>query len=250
MINKNFPTDFTKGFKGALSPGVNILDLIELAGRHMKSGMLSIYGGNGEASIFFNSGILVNANYKKLKGLDALVEILDWHQGHFMFKDGLRTREVNVGCDYNSALLNAVRKLDEKNLAFSTVTTLLEKAGEKESSNPLRTELEQFLKIDGVTMAVVVGKDGFIIDAVSLINPNVDKVGAVISKGVVCSESVGKDLGLGKMQQGMTEYENGIIFTSAVANEAIFILVSHPDVNLGLVRFQVRKRLPNIEAAL
>ena len=250
MTQKNNPIDYQDGLKGSLSSEVNILSLIELAGRHMKSGALTIYGQEGTASIFFNSGILVNANYEELKGLDALVEILGWHQGHFMFKDGLRTKEINIGSDYNSALLNAVQKLDEKNFAISTVTNLLDKAGEKPASNPLRKHLEDFLKIDDVTMAVVVGRDGFIIDAVSLINPNVEKIGAVISKDVAHSESVGVDLGVGKMKQGMVEYENGIIITNAIGDEAVLILVSTPNVNLGLVRFHIKKRINSIEASM
>ena len=116
--------------------------------------------------------------------------------------------------------------------------------------NPLREQLEDFLKVEGITMVVLVGRDGFIIEAATLSNQNIDEVGAVVSTGMGSSESMGTDLGVGNMNQGMLEYENGIIFIRAVGSDAIFILVSTTNVNLGMVRLQIKKRIGSIEAAL
>jgi predicted regulator of Ras-like GTPase activity (Roadblock/LC7/MglB family) len=64
------------------------------------------------------------------------------------------------------------------------------------------------------------------------------------------SESMGADLRVGEMQQGMFEYNNGIVFMSALGEDAIFVVVAHPNVNLGMVRLQIKRRIGNILAAL
>ena len=235
-------------FKGALSAELNIAEVIQLAGRNMKSGMLTLYSDNGDAKIYFSGGEIVNASYKQIKGIDALVEMLGWKRGQFTFQDGLTANERNVGCDYTAALLNATKKRDER-IHSSDVNTISQ-AGEETLMNPLREQLEDFLKVEGVTMVVVVGRDGFIIEAAAVSNQSIDEVGAVVSTGMGSSESMGTDLGVGNMNQGMLEYENGIIFIRAVGSDAIFILVSTTNVNLGMVRLQIKKRIATIEAAL
>lgn len=111
--------------------------------------------------------------------------------------------------------------------------------------------LKELVDIDGVNTAVIVGRDGFVIDGVSNGGKiDADTVGAVISAGTGSSEVMGRELLVGSLTQGMMEYSNGLIIMSLVGNEAILAVVANPKANLGYVRFQIKKRLPAIEKAL
>lgn len=114
----------------------------------------------------------------------------------------------------------------------------------------LREQLEDFLQVEGITTVVVVGRDGFIIDSASTGSFNIDEVGAVVSTGMGSSESIGVDLAVGNMQQGMLEYDSGIVFMNALGEDAIFVLVARPNVNLGMVRLQIKRRIDGIKAAM
>lgn len=235
-------------FKGSLSTDLNISEIIELAGRNMKSGMLAVYGANNSARIYFDNGDIINASCTDKSGIEALADMLCWNQGDFNFEDGVKAGETNVGCNYNAALLNAAKKLDERD--FSLDVNLFSNAWEEISMTPLKEQLENFLKIDGIVMVVVVGRDGFIIESAAHSDHNIDDVGAVVSTGMGSSESMGVDLGVGDMHQGMLEYEEGIIFMRAIAEEAILIVVSTPSVNLGMIRLQMKRRIKPIADAL
>jgi len=52
------------------------------------------------------------------------------------------------------------------------------------------------------------------------------------------------------MQQGMLEYETGIVFMNALGEDAIFVLVARANVNLGMVRLQIKRRIDAIREAL
>ena len=111
--------------------------------------------------------------------------------------------------------------------------------------------LRELVDIDGVTTAVIVGRDGFVIDGVSNSGRmDAETVGAVISAGTGSSEVMGRELSVGVMTQGMMEYSDGMIIMTLVGSEAILAVVASPKANLGYVRFQIKKRLPAIEKTL
>lgn len=114
----------------------------------------------------------------------------------------------------------------------------------------LKSLLTELTQVEGINTAVVVGRDGFIIDRAGNGVVDVEAVGAVISTGIGSSEIMGKELGVGTMTQGMIEYQNGIIMTSLVGNDAVLAVVADLKANLGNVRYQVKKRAPEVQRVL
>lgn len=248
MMKKVVSPEYKTRFKGSLSSELNISEIVQLAGRNVKRGLLTIFGKEGNAKIYIDDGNIVHASYRNINGIEALVELLSWKHEHFVFEEGAATNDINIGCDCNSALLDAVKRFDERNLSADARSSPIAK--EETSMASLKEQLEDFLNVEGVTTVVVVGRDGFIIDSASKGTFPIDEVGAVVSTGMGSSESMGTDLGVGDMQQGMLEYQNGIIFMRALGEDAIFVVVAHPNVNLGMVRLQIKRRIDNIRAAL
>jgi predicted regulator of Ras-like GTPase activity (Roadblock/LC7/MglB family) len=111
--------------------------------------------------------------------------------------------------------------------------------------------LEDLVKVDGINAAVIVARDGFVIDGVSNRGSlDTDTVGAVISAGTGSSEVMGRELNVGAMTQGMIEFTGGLIIMSLVGLDAILAVVADPKANLGYVRLQIKKRIPEIEMVM
>jgi predicted regulator of Ras-like GTPase activity (Roadblock/LC7/MglB family) len=248
MINKKYVNNYEMRFAGSLSPELEISEIIQLAGQNKKCGLLTIFGEEGNALIYFDKGKIVHSSYSDLKGIDVLVEMLSWKDSRFMFEEGMTSEDVNIGSDYNSALLKAFQRYDERN-RFEDVD-LSPNALEEKSMVSLREQLEDFLQVEGITTVVVVGRDGFIIDSASTGCFNIDEVGAVVSTGMRSFESMGAELGVGDMQQGMLVYDDSIVFINALGEDAIFVLVGRPEVNLGMVRLRIKRRIDDIKAAM
>jgi len=107
--------------------------------------------------------------------------------------------------------------------------------------------LKELILIEGINTAVVVSRDGFVIEGVSSGGRlDLDAVGAVISTGVGSSEVMGRELKVGEITQGMFEYKDGLVVMSLLGTDAILAVVATINANLGNIRYQLRKRAQEI----
>jgi uncharacterized protein len=115
----------------------------------------------------------------------------------------------------------------------------------------MKDMLNELIKVEGINTAVVVGRDGFVIDgATNGEGMDVEAVGAVISTGIGTAEIMGRELKVGAMSQGMVEYNDGIIVMGLLGKDAVLACVADAKANLGNVRYQIKKKSPEIQAAL
>jgi uncharacterized protein len=115
----------------------------------------------------------------------------------------------------------------------------------------LKSQLSEFVKVEGISAAVVVGRDGFVIEGISNEGKlDVETVGAVISTGLGSSEAMGRELGVGALVQSMIEFNNGVLVMGTLGKDALLCLVCATGANLGNARLQMKKRSPELEAAL
>ncbi|MEJ2719089.1 MAG: roadblock/LC7 domain-containing protein [Deltaproteobacteria bacterium] len=114
----------------------------------------------------------------------------------------------------------------------------------------LKHQLSDFLKVDGINAAVLVGRDGFVIEGISNDGRDVETVGAVISTGLGTSEMVGKELNVGGLTQSMVEYDKGILLMGTIGKDALLCVVCDTGANLGNARLQLKKRTPELAAEL
>jgi predicted regulator of Ras-like GTPase activity (Roadblock/LC7/MglB family) len=111
--------------------------------------------------------------------------------------------------------------------------------------------LQSLVAVEGIRTAVVVSRDGFVIDEASAKGAvDAEAIGAVISTGVGSGFAMGHELELGELTQGMFEYQGGFIIMSLASPEAILAVVTEPTANLGNARYQVKKRMPELAKAL
>jgi len=115
----------------------------------------------------------------------------------------------------------------------------------------LRSIMTEFTTVEGIQAALIVGRDGFVIEAVTGRGTvDTDAVAAVISSGIGSSEVIGRELNIGKLDQAMYEYRDGMLITSLLGPEAILAIVADGRSNLGNIRYQAKKRLDALMGAL
>jgi predicted regulator of Ras-like GTPase activity (Roadblock/LC7/MglB family) len=115
----------------------------------------------------------------------------------------------------------------------------------------LKKLLSDFVRVEGVNAAVVISRDGFVIEGETngsgLDN---EAVGAVVSVGIGSSEVMANELQVGELAQTMFECAKGVVVVTFLGANALLALVSDASANIGNLRYQVKRRAPAIEAAL
>jgi uncharacterized protein len=115
----------------------------------------------------------------------------------------------------------------------------------------LKEMLGELLKVDGINTAVIVGRDGFVIEGLTNgAKMDIEAIGAVVSTGIGTAEVMGRELNVGSMTQGLIEYNSGIIVMGFLGSDAVLACVADLNANLGNVRYQVKKRTPEIQSAI
>jgi predicted regulator of Ras-like GTPase activity (Roadblock/LC7/MglB family) len=114
----------------------------------------------------------------------------------------------------------------------------------------LKQILGEFLKLDGVSAAVVVGRDGFVIESAVSGKVDIDALGAMASTGMGTSEAMGTELGKGELRQMLVELDKGPILLSPLSADELIAIVADTDVNIGRIRYELKKSKERLIAAL
>jgi len=114
----------------------------------------------------------------------------------------------------------------------------------------LKQILGEFLKIDGVAAAVVVGRDGFVIESAVSGKMDIDALGAMASTGMGTSEAMGKELGKGELHQMLVELDHGPIIMSPLSQDELIAVVAGNEANVGRIRYELKKNKERLVAAL
>jgi uncharacterized protein len=115
----------------------------------------------------------------------------------------------------------------------------------------LKNLLDELTKIEGLNAAVVVSRDGFVVEG-SMRGGTVDMetMAAVISAGVGSSEVMARQLAVGELQLSMIECAQGMIVTVTLGEDAIMAVTADLEAKIGNIRYQLKKRLNDIIATV
>ena len=118
-------------------------------------------------------------------------------------------------------------------------------------SSALRVVLTDFTRIEGVQSAVIVSKDGFVIDMVhsgeAAFDP--DSLAAMITTLYGASLRLGEELNLGDLDMVTLEYRNHYILVQDVG-EALVAVLADKRAILGRIRYELKKQRDRIRSAL
>ncbi|MEB3846651.1 MAG: roadblock/LC7 domain-containing protein [Desulfurococcales archaeon] len=117
-------------------------------------------------------------------------------------------------------------------------------------SAPIKRILSEFTKLEGVKGAIVVGKDGMVIDAVA---PSKDfdpeDLGASMTQAVRSLEKIGQAFDLGSPRILSQEYDNGMIVVGDLG-ESFILVIADKMAMVGMIRNEIKKLRDKLKALI
>lgn len=114
----------------------------------------------------------------------------------------------------------------------------------------LKGLLGKLTALPGVSLGVLVDREGFLIESAGDMVLEAEVAGALAACLAESSEGIGRDLGQGTLQSMILEYDAGLVLVNAVGWSAMLATVLCDPATLGKVRYYVKKTLPDLERVL
>jgi predicted regulator of Ras-like GTPase activity (Roadblock/LC7/MglB family) len=114
----------------------------------------------------------------------------------------------------------------------------------------IREQLDEMVQVEGIKAVVVIGRDGFVIDAATEgAAMDAETLGAVISASLSTADMVGAELGLGNLNRGMVEFRDYVLLVNQLGVDAVLAVMADPRF-MGIARHHVKKRTPTLLTSL
>jgi predicted regulator of Ras-like GTPase activity (Roadblock/LC7/MglB family) len=114
----------------------------------------------------------------------------------------------------------------------------------------LEEVLDEFMTIDGVSAAVIVGKDGSVIESSILNSITMDTIESMISTCMGSSELIGGTLALGELHDLTVDLDKGPVYLAPLTENEIIAVVADTPGTVGHVRSELQKNRSRLVAAL
>jgi len=208
----------------------DVLQFLHTTGR---TGELWVEGGPEQhaAQVFFERGTVYHAQEGTFTGIDALMEIISWVEGTFIFSTDKMTPTVTIEVSLPSALVEAARRLDEHRRNLK----------DRDRAQEPQRLLGAFADASGVLAAILMTRDG---SPLASANPS-EAVNMAALRGDLAALIETVD-GLGEAQGCLPfggffiEYDRFQLLCLPVAN-AILVVVAPGHAQLGVVRHKTQQ---------
>ena len=115
----------------------------------------------------------------------------------------------------------------------------------------LKQTLSRFLGIPGVRLAVLVGRDGLLIEGLSRDGKeDMEAVGAYMTTGLSTAEALGQEISRGSVIGALMEYERGLVSIDPLGDYALVVTLFDNASSIGRVRHMVKTSRSEILEAL
>ena len=180
---------------------LSLPSIIQLNCNEMNTATVCLLREDREGIICFAEGAIVHAAIENLVGEEAVYELLSWPDGSFVVQQGQEATERTISSNWNSLLLEGIRRLDEQESA--TLEPVEEEpvvaiSDEGDNMTRLASELKT---ISGVEGAVIISHDGVVF--ASDIAGNPEKEGAVAVFVGNAAKEVGETMKLAPFDWGL-----------------------------------------------
>jgi predicted regulator of Ras-like GTPase activity (Roadblock/LC7/MglB family) len=205
---------------------------------------LSVLRDDAQAILYFAEGNIVHAILRPGEGLDDLegeevvYRIVGWQDGSFSLETGVSPPAQTIHTPWSALLLEGLQRRDEKRWDTLEIEDTIRR---DEMAQRTTTDiLKDFLDVPGIGTAVVVGRDGFVIEATAGTKGlSLDALGASLAHAINGIEMMGKELQIKTFQDLFVEYGGAMIITRPVG-DAIVALVASDASQLGIIRYKIK----------
>ena len=115
----------------------------------------------------------------------------------------------------------------------------------------LKQTLSRFLAIPGVRLAVLVGRDGLLIEGLTREGKeDMEAVGAIMTTSMNTAEALGQEIARGNVVGALMEYEHGLVSVDPLGDFALVVTLFDNAASIGRVRHLVKASRNEILDAL
>lgn len=100
----------------------------------------------------------------------------------------------------------------------------------------------------GVDAAIVLGRDGLLIDSQAIAGLAAEDVAAHIPAIVAAADEFGGAASRGDVTTAILEYPRGLAIISVISQDAVLLVLLQPDANIGQLLFELRRHRVHIAA--
>jgi predicted regulator of Ras-like GTPase activity (Roadblock/LC7/MglB family) len=101
---------------------------------------------------------------------------------------------------------------------------------------------------EGVEAAVVLGRDGLLIDSQAVAGFDSEQVAAHAPLIVQFADEFGAAAARGALQTAVLEHEHGLAVISCLSPDAVLLVLVQPTADLGQLLYELRRNRANIAA--
>lgn len=103
---------------------------------------------------------------------------------------------------------------------------------------------------EGVDAAVVLGRDGLLIDSQAAESVDAESIAALVPAVIAAADELGATAVHGQLLTAILEYPLGIAMVSVLTGEAILLVLARQSANLGPLLFELRRHRESIAALI
>jgi len=101
---------------------------------------------------------------------------------------------------------------------------------------------------EGVDAAIVLGRDGLLIDSQVIPGLNAEDLAARIPPIIGPADELGTSAGRGELVTAILEHRQGIAIVSVLSSEAVLFVLVQPSANIGQLLYELRRNRGHIAA--
>ncbi|MES2176429.1 MAG: roadblock/LC7 domain-containing protein [Gemmatimonadota bacterium] len=101
---------------------------------------------------------------------------------------------------------------------------------------------------EGVEAAVVLGRDGLLIDSQSVPGVDTESLAALIPAIIGPADELGANIARGPLTTAVLEHEHGLAIISVLNTDAILVVLVAAGANVGQLLFELRRNRERIAA--
>lgn len=115
----------------------------------------------------------------------------------------------------------------------------------------LKQTLSRFLAIPGVRLAILVGRDGLLLEGLTREGKeDIEAVGAIMATALNTAEALGQEISRGSVVGVLMEYEHGLVSVDPLGDFALVVTLFDSASSIGRVRHMVKASRNEILEAL
>lgn len=221
----------TEDLRGSLA-FTTLTDVLQFLNTTGRTGELWVEGGPDQhaAQVYFEGGIVYHAQEGASTAIDALVEIISWVEGTFIFTSEKMTPIVTIEVSLQNALVEAARRLDEKRRDID----------ERNNEKAPQRLIDSFAESSGILAAILIGGNGV---ALASSNPgdavDMTALGGGLTALIETVNGLGAAQGCQPFGGFFIEYDRFQLLCLPVA-ETVLVVVAPGRAQLGVIRHKTQ----------